>query len=379
MDTTPLITPGGRFRGIGRYTLALIRALLSLSDPPDLVLFDPIHQVEVEACPDPVLPLVENPWLDVDRRPGWACFQTVQSWAYARRTRRPGEIYLFPFSGTTPWRLPPRSVAIVHDLIPSCYEPGASRRKLGGLRDALHGLRIQTAEKLISNSEATRQDACKVWGISPERIVPIPHLLLPLASPEALVTPRIQKILEGSPGYLLFLGAREERKGIGPLLDLWKTLRPEDARLVLAGPETCYLPEVEKRVQALVTRGDVTLVTNVTEEEKAGLLRGARALLFPSLYEGYGLPVAEAQLAGTPVVTFENSSIPEACGDGGYLFPTGDYQGLLQMGLELVRDPKKREEAAVRAQRRASLFDLPRVAEGFVAVFRQLVEGEAGS
>lgn len=379
MDLSPLLFPGSRLRGLGRYTLALIRALSRQPDPPDLVYFDGVrgeeHAPPLGEEPDPA-PFLD-PRYDVTRYAGWARFTTRLSRTWARRPRRQGEVYLFPCADLMPWFLPERSAVIVLDLIPSCYPPWAARRKLGWLRDRIFSLRMRSAARLLSISEHTRRDALRTWGLPPERIVTVPHLMLLPPPPSPEPPARVRELLETPPGYLLFLGAREERKGIGPLLELWEERRPE-ARLVLVGPPSGPLPEVEERLQRLIARGDVRLLVDVEEEEKWELLRGARALLFPSRYEGYGLPLAEALLAGTPGVTFDNSSLPEACGTGGEIFPDGDFPCLLDHALQLVRDPARRAEEAERARSQQARFDQEAVGRRFLEVLSQLAPGGGG-
>lgn len=374
VDASLFMVPGNRHRGLYRYGLGLLRVLETcrqLGEELEVVLYDPFRERESPLVPEPEFESPGPGGPEVESRLGWIATVFRLGRAYARR-RQEGEVYLFPWAELTPWRMPPASAAIVYDLIPSCWRPWAARRRLGALRDTLHGWRLASATRLIAISEATRRDALRVWGLPADQVVAIPHLLPPLAPAPGPPPPRLGSVLEGDRPKLLFLGAREPRKGLGPLLELLEAAPPEDVVLVVAGPRRGYDPAVEARLGRLVDAGTVRVIHDLDEAEKASLLAAAACLLMPTGYEGYGLPVAEAMLLGTPAVTFDNSSLPEVVGEAGTLVPDGDVQALLARGLELARDPALRAAASARARARAATFDQRQVAARYLEVLRDL-------
>ncbi len=365
IDVTPLQTPGIMHRGIGRYAQSLFRALDSLPERPTMTLFDPFTGIEVPFTPDyqptpAPLSLSETHWGMWKR--SW-----LQAWGHQSQPAPSDCPTLFLCSDALPHWMPPKSVVIVLDLIPACWPPWASQRKLGGMRDAWTGFQRRGPVEYIACSEHTRQDALRVWKIKPEQIVAIPHLLSVSEIP-AEISPRIEAMRSDGLPYLVFLGAREPRKGIGPFLKHWEETSPQGVKLVVAGPARGFDPDLEERLQRLIQGGSVASCFDLTEVEKASLLSEAAVMLFPSRYEGYGLPIAEAMACGTPSVSFDNSSLPEAAGPHGVLVPDGDYEALLQTAVDLAKNPREAQARGQAGKAWVKSLDQAEVARRFLAV-----------
>ena len=161
-------------------------------------------------------------------------------------------------------------------------------------------LRLGLAKFVITPSEAIRQQALKLFGLSPERVVAIPEAAASFLRPVPVETP-------GTP-YLLYVGTLEPRKNIGVLIAAWHELRKRHCvNLVLAGRcrEDFHLPPDEPGLQFLGPVPDMQLPE---------LYSGALAVLYPSLYEGFGLPVLEAMQCGAAVFTSLDPAISETAG-----------------------------------------------------------------
>jgi glycosyltransferase involved in cell wall biosynthesis len=255
-----------------------------------------------------------------------------------------------------------RVVITVHDLafrrLPGTA-PLATRRWLTRLAGA-----VARAAEIIVPSAATEADLLDLYAVEPERVTVIHHgidhdTFRPVGARE-IERVRRHYGIEGP--YLLFVGGLEPRKNLPALLRAYATL-PNGIRpsLVLAGASVPWNPEGRVELnQALLrlspdVRGGVALTGYVADPDRAALYTGAAALVFPSLYEGFGFPVLEAMACGTPVVTSSVSSLPEVAGPDAVLVDPTDVESIahgLRQALEdgdLVR--RLRAAGPVRASR----------------------------
>ena len=197
------------------------------------------------------------------------------------------------------------------------------------------------AARVLTGSESTKRDLVERYGVAAEKVTVTPYGVDALFGPEGPRPP-------GSP-YALFVGALQARKN--PDLAL-RALASVDGslRLVFAGPDRGLEAELRRLAGELGLTGRVEFVGHVPQSELAALYRGAAVLVFPSRYEGFGLPVVEAMASGTPVVATASSSIPEVAGDAAVLVEpeaeavaTGieralaEHDALVAAGLEQAR------------------------------------------
>lgn len=256
------------------------------------------------------------------------------------------------------------SVLTVHDLayerFPQAYRP----RQLAYLKAA-----ISWAERhcklLVTVSESTRDDLVELHGIDPARIrVTPPGGGEPVAPGDPELDRRLLKELGIEEPFLLHVGRLEPRKN---QLTAARAARRADLTLVCAGPESD--PE---SVAALRRSVAAKLVGVVPDEVREALYRRALALVFPSLYEGFGFPVLEAMRHGLPVITVSHSSMPETAGEAAlYVEDPRDVEGLTA-AIEQVRDDMElRERLAATGRERAGRFSWDRCAEETAAVLRE--------
>ncbi len=209
-------------------------------------------------------------------------------------------------------RNPPRTAkltATIHDLtsrlMPELHTP-ANIKADEGFADKV----LKHATGLIAVSENTRQDAVRLLGLKPERIHVI-HSGVPEVYFGAQARPSERP-------YVFFLGTIEPRKNIDTLLDAWQRLRlSNDFDLVIAGASGWSSGKTLARLKSRIP--GVRYLGYVPEDELPGLTAGATAFVYPSLYEGFGFPVAQAMAAGVPVITSNTSCLPEIAGEGALL------------------------------------------------------------
>lgn len=179
------------------------------------------------------------------------------------------------------------------------------------------------ASKIIAVSENTKRDLVRMYAVPEEKIQVIYEGYEGDAEYRTESNPNI-KIRNDKP-YLLFIGRLEERKNIVRIIETFEILKERYAlphQLVLAGKPGYGYEKIRSRIRAAKYHADIRELGYVSEEEKWELLRGADIFLFPTLYEGFGIPVLEAQSVGVPVITSDTSSLPEVGGEGaGYVDP----------------------------------------------------------
>jgi glycosyltransferase involved in cell wall biosynthesis len=236
------------------------------------------------------------------------------------------------------------------------------------------------ADHIVTVSENSKRDIVALLGIDEHRVtntyqaIDIPEEYL--ARPEAAIANQ----LAGSfgldlNGYLLFYGALEPKKNVGRLIEAYLASGVDVPLVVVLGggwqneAETRLLAEQSEngrgrpRIRRLDYLGFSTLVT---------LIRGARAVVFPSLYEGFGLPVLEAMAMGAPVVASRESALPEIAGDAALLIDPYDGEAIRRAIVTIVADADLRAELSRRGRQQAALFSLSRYRERVAALYAAL-------
>jgi glycosyltransferase involved in cell wall biosynthesis len=254
-------------------------------------------------------------------------------------------------------------VVTVHDLAFQLFPPAGppvAVRRLSRLRRAVCG-----ASRVIAVSEQTRHDVLQIYPVQADRVsvVPLgvdPEVFRP--APERAVT-AVRHAYRIQGPYLLALGGLERRKNLPALVRAYASL-DTDVRpsLVLAGPTVPWdREEREVLLSALDDlptgiREGVVLTGYVPESDKVALLSGAEALVYPSLYEGFGLPVIEAMACGTPVLTSNVSALPATAGDAALLVDPRDEEAIAAGIERLLTDSSLRERLRRTGMERSERF-----------------------
>ena len=259
---------------------------------------------------------------------------------------------------TLPLSLPVPALTTVHDLTPLLHPETHTLKVRWSILPFL-ARNLSSAAAVIADSESTADDLRRYYPDCRERlevIYPGVDDLFQPGGPEQIAETRAEL---GCPeGYLLFSGTLEPRKNLDLLLDAWEIAREAEERtlpLILSGPAGWADKAFFQRLKQLEPAG-VRWLGRVSRPELLRLMQGARWFVYPSLYEGFGLPVAEAMACGIPPIVSQLSSLPEVVGDAGYQvdpYEPEDLAGLLQ---SLTQDPAQEADLAQKARRRASRF-----------------------
>ena len=277
----------------------------------------------------------------------------------------------------------PRRVVNIYDLaplrLPHLY--GANQRFLATERIA----GLQREDWVITTSEATRADLAELGGVDPERV-----FVIPLAADPGIFHPRrdasrtesLRERLGMDEGpYLLALNAHELRKNMDAAIRAFSRTVDEggarDLTLVIAGP-TSAEPGIQSALADAARRGArVILAGYVPDEDLATLYGGALAFVYPSVYEGFGLPPLEAMQCGTPVIAGRVASLPEVVGDAGMLVDLADPDALGAAMLRLYRHAALRDRLSALSLQRAAAFSWDRCTRQTLATYRAVTARNA--
>jgi len=217
------------------------------------------------------------------------------------------------------------------------------------------------AERVLVVSERTKRDVIEHYGIAEDKIVVTPNGVDSIFTPNGTAP--------DSPPFALFVGGIQPRKD--PLTAIEAlALADRELRLVVVGDEKRGGDEVRAAIQRLGLEARVDLLGHVEQNALASLYRRAQLLVFPSRYEGFGLPVLEAMASGTPVVAARAGAVPEVAGEAAVLVEPGDAEALAA-GMEQAMGD--RETLIARGLERAREFSWPETAKRTLAVYRELL------
>ena len=279
-------------------------------------------------------------------------------------------------------------VVTVHDLtcvrFPELCTP-TTRRYPALLRRA-----IRAGAWVHTPTAAVAAEVCELLGAPPERVRAVHHGLSvpdpgqadpdepdpdeadPDQAADGAGGRRLAARLTGAPRYVLALGTVEPRKDLPLLVRAFDHLAADrpDLGLVIAGPDGWGADALTSAIAAARHRDRIARTGHVDGAVRVGLLAGASALAFPSVYEGFGLPPLEAMAAGVPVVATAAGAVREVCGDAAALTPVGDVSAF-GAALAMVLDDPARAAALVEAgRRRAAGYSWERCADGLMDLYR---------
>jgi glycosyltransferase involved in cell wall biosynthesis len=270
-------------------------------------------------------------------------------------------------------RRPParvRLTATIHDM--TCFlmpelHPASNLRA-----DQNYAALMRRADGLIAVSECTKQDAMRVLGIPEDRITVIHSGIAPaFFNPPADEITAVRKRYGLARPFVLFVGTIEPRKNLGTLLDAFEALPRsirEEFDLVVVGPAGWAPAETRARLER------VRYLGYVPEADIAPITAAATVFAYPSLYEGFGFPVAQAMAAGVPVVTSNVSSLPEIAGDAALLVDPRSPSELREALARLLLSISLRMELAGRGRTRAEAFRWETCAAKSLEFFKVKVE-----
>jgi glycosyltransferase involved in cell wall biosynthesis len=370
IDGYPLAEPR---TGVGHYTLELARALALVSPADEFELvspapFDQAARQEIESAGLPNLQLA-NPRASSIRGHWWSIGLPL----YARRAGFDlfhGTNFDVPLLKRRP------SVVTIHDLSALLY-PETHRARLVRRARLRLPLVARVADLIITPTESVRRELCQHLGVRADKVRAIPSAARGSFQPRLFTeTAAIRKRLGVEDDFLLFVGTLEPRKNLLTLLRAFAEIvsqtdiRPQ---LVIAGGEGWLMDEMFDFIRQADLSGRLLLTGYLTDEELRALYSSCKVFIYPSIYEGFGLPPLEAMACGAPVIAGRIAALQETLGSAARLVAPLDADALAKSILELLQNESQRTNLAAAGPEQAAKFSWEKTARLTLETYQRLV------
>lgn len=275
----------------------------------------------------------------------------------------------FPFDGPL--------VLTVHDLSHIRYPETHPAGRVKAMNKYVP-LSVERAAQIITDSEFVKREIVKHFRVSPAKVHAI-HLgvgghYVPRSAEQTAAALKAHGLAYRN--YIFAVGTLEPRKNLIQAINAHSGL-PQAARkrmpLVIAGMKGWLTRELDARIRVAEERGEVRWLGYVSAADLPLLYSGARLFVYPSLYEGFGLPVLEAMASGVPVITSDQASLPEVAGDAAIMVDPHDFAGLRDAMLRMIEDEEETGRRAKLGRIQAARFTWQACAEKTLAVYRQAI------
>lgn len=278
---------------------------------------------------------------------------------------------------SVPINFPQPVVVTVHDLIAVRFGadiPFWSRQYFGRLMPFSY----RYADHIIAASEHTKQDIIDLLNIPKEKISVI-YLGLDYQLTKPVVRQEIDRVKNKfhiKDNYLLYIGTLNPRKNLIFLVNVFAKIASQlpNLSLVIVGKKGWYFEKLFSLIDKLGLTKRVILTNYVSDEDKVALYSGAEIFTFPSLYEGFGLPVLEAMALGVAVVASQRSSIPEIVGEAGVLLDPSSETEWVKSILEILKNQKLKNQYITLGRERAKQFSWRSTAKQTIGVYNQVIK-----
>ena len=373
IDYTPAIRQSA---GIGRIIRHQLQALLALKPPYDIRLFvaGPVSAIQQQQAP---LPLHATPLSERNM---------VRLWHRLNSPLPPVEWFtggpLALFHGTDFVLAPSRArtkMVTVHDLAFLFY-PNAAMPSLHRYLNVVVPRSVRSADHMVADSHHTARDLHEQWQIPPECITVVQGAVdhasfRPLDDVEKQQQVR-QRYGIGERPFVLGLSTLQPRKNFARLIEAFHLARQEanlPHRLIIGGGKGWLYAEIYAKVQQLQLTDHVLLPGFIDDADLPALYRAADFFAFPSLYEGFGIPILEAQACGTPVLTADNSCLPEAAGAAAVYVQAESVESIAQGILQLAQEAALRQRLRTEGLANAAKFTWERSARQLLGAYQKVL------
>jgi len=357
--------------GAGNYIIELIRALHALDCQHELIVFAQQHgQSLIDVTSRPGFEWVQVPDLKPAQRLIW------EQTGFPQLVSEQRLDLLHSLHYTRPLRLPCRSVVTFHDMTFFLF-PQLHTRSKRIFFPWMIRYSARTADALIADSESTRQDAIRILGLAPDQISTVPLGVRPefgRVQDQALLE-TVRNRYQLPDHFLLFVGLVEPRKNLPLLLKSYHQVinRGRSIPLAVVGRKGWMYEQVTDLIGELGLTDRIHLTGYIPPEDLPIVYNLADIFIYPSLYEGFGLPPLEAMACGTPVITTAVSSMPEHVGQAGLLVPPGDENALTEAIIRLLNDEELRSRLSILGPQQAAQFTWTRTARETLQVYEQVL------
>ena len=371
-NATSLLSP---LTGIGQYSRNLALGLTQCPGVQPKFFYGAFWSKEVRGTP-PVAVASALPWLR-SRVPGsYALRRWVQARQFGSHTKRKTfDLYHEPNNLPLPFDGP--TIVTVHDLSWIRY-PQAHPAERVRVMDKYFERGIRNASFILTDSNFVKNELIEMFGLVSDRICSIALGVESQFRPQGVEETKsvLRQYGLHRKQFILAVGTLEPRKNLEVALRAFMQLTPGTRQrfpLVLVGMKGWHTSALEQQLAPLIQAGEVRQLGYLPREDLATLVAGATTLVYPSIYEGFGLPPLEAMACGVPVITSSVSSIPEVVGDTGILLDPEDVNGFTDAMEMMISAPDVRAAMGRRALARSKLFTWQRCVEQTANAYRQVL------
>jgi glycosyltransferase involved in cell wall biosynthesis len=369
IDASPAVHHRG---GFGRYVQELTTGLLALDPDSEYVAF---YNHAAAALVDPPLDQLRHLTTRLTNRP-WRLSVVL---AYLTRTpqdrRFPGIDIFHATDNLLPRFSQVKSVFALQDLIFRFY-PETHNPPNRWFLTLMMPRFLKAADVVIAISQCTSRDAVRLYGLDEAKTRVIYAGVSPgfhARAPEAISLVRQKYSLPEN--FILFVGTIEPRKNLTTLLEAYRALKNEGTgcKLVIVGRKGWLYEGFFRKLRELGLEDEVIFPGFVPDEDLSAFYTAADLFVYPSLYEGFGLPVVEAMACGAPVITSNTSSLPEVAGEAALLVEPTSVEELVAAVRRLLNDKGLQVEMAARGLKRAARFTWEDTARRTAEVYREII------
>lgn len=302
----------------------------------------------------------------------WNCFPVK----YNHLFKSNADIYHF-INFIVPPRVDGKVIVTVYDMVYKTFPETMHNSNFKRLEKNLK-YSVDRADIIITISENSKKEIAEYLKVRPDKIEIVPPGVEFQVYNKEFSKTELEKIKEKynlPEEYVLYLGTLEPRKNIESIIDafgLYKQKRKNNLKLVIAGNKGWMYDSIFKRVKDLNIENEVIFTGYVDEEDKPCIYKMSRIFLFPSLYEGFGMPVLEAMASGVPVITSNTSSLPEVCGDAAVLVEPKDISSICDGIIRLQEDYDFRQQLVEQGFMQCKKFTWERSVEKLIKVYEIL-------
>jgi glycosyltransferase involved in cell wall biosynthesis len=354
--------------GIGTYIRNLLRQLARIDRQTDYVLLSPAADRNVAAQLGPNFRTVLEP------SPNYSLREQVHV-PWVLRRERP-DVFHAPHY-VLPAAVPCRSVVTIHDCIHLMFPQYLPNKMAYAYARASMWTAVKRSDRILTVSEASKRDILHFFNVAPEKIVVVYNAIddhFWLTPPDEEVA-RVRERYQLDHQFILYVGNIKPHKNLVRLIEAFAELRRtgfEELKLLIIGDEISKLPSLRRAVHGHKLHKHVRFLGYVSDDTLRVLYRLASLFVFPSLYEGFGLPPLEAMASGTPVVTSNQSSMPEVTGDAAVLVDPYDTGSIVEGMRRVLSDADLAAELRRRGPERAREFSWARSVEQTRTVYEQV-------
>ena len=385
IETQALCRPRHRLRGIPYYAINLIEELVRRNQNEysisffdynkeqnyrqnmyDFIAADVMKQLDIYECNS----LSYDTILNANKASDMSVYAKEPYSHYIGGT---ADVYHFPNPFEVPFNVDGKTVVTIHDCIAMMQNIQFNENSRKAFQATIDFLELREEIAIVTDSQSVKDDLMNLTTIKSSRI----HVA-PLAYDTQIHYPQKDDAVLRELGidgpFILYLGVLDFRKGIVNILNAFEIIKPmfPDLKLVLAGDLNPFVTSIPERLDGYRYIDDVIRTGFVSDEQKRVLLSSAEVFLFPSEYEGFGIPVLEAMACGSPVITTNVSSLPEVGGDAALYVTPKQPEELAEAIQKILESDSLRSSLIEKGFVQTKQFSWSRTAEMMEKVYRCL-------